>query len=356
MNERGLNITKIKVLRAIISAVFIYFLIAYILSGRGPKPSIANLIEFIFLVGFVSIMFIGHGFISVYFQRLGEKPIPAFWVRVAEFVVNLLYILLLSFLFFYLPMKTLYPGKIAPPDVLRLAHGIFILVGFTHYYLLERERSEQILSKVQLETEKVAKENFEARLLMLKKHLNPQFLYHSLKRLKQFVKEDKPKARLYLRKLSEIYRLFLHQVDQHVVSLRDERDLLQSYAELLQMEYGDQIEFINQLPEEEESFYLPSGLCQIILEDWIACLSNKEGLKLQIALKQQDQALVLSGKFSQPVALRQQESIRHIQRTYQLQTQGTCTPEISEGPDFSTISLPLFPAISPTPAELFGKD
>ena len=341
-----MHITKIKVFRAITSAVFIYFLIVYILQGRLPQLSIGNLVEFLFQMVFIAIIFIGQGFISAFFQRLGNTQVMAFGVKLAEFVVNFVYILLLNYCFFYLPLRMLYPGSIVPSDVLRLVYGIHLLVGLTHYYLLERERSQQKLTKVQLETEKVAKENFEARLLMVKKQLNPQFLYNSLKQLRQLVRGNKPKARFYLQKLSEIYRMFLHQVDQTGVSLKEEQALLLSYGELLKMEYGDRIGIINYLPEEEEHYFLPSGLCQVILEDWVACLSEKEELKLQVTLKLEAKALVLSGKFSQTATPHQGESIRHIRSTYQLHTENSCTPEIMEGIDYSTISLPLFSTIS----------
>ena len=342
MNNRQLHITKVKVLRAIGSAVLIYFLLGFILTGKPPNPSKLNFIELSFMMVFISIMFIGQGFISGFFQRYATKQFSALWLKSAEFSVNLVYIIFLNYLLFNLPLKLLFPDDIVPADVLRLVYGLHILVGFTHYYLLERERSEQTLSKVQLESEKIAKENFEVRLLMLKKQLNPQFLYHSLQQLRQLVKSDKQNARLYLRQLSEIYRMFIHQVDQSVVSLKEEQALLQSYADLLKMEYGDRIEIVNFLPEEEESYFLPSGLCQVILEDWVACLSDTKDLKLQIRLHQDEKILVLSGKFNQPATPHQAESIRHIRTTYQLQTEGSCTPEVIEGLDYLSISLPLF--------------
>lgn len=355
MNDRGLHITKIKIIRAIVSAVIIYFLVTYTLLGTIPPLSIINLVEFTFLLIFVSIMFIGHGSISAFFQRSENREMPPFLVKTVEFVVNLVYILLLNFIFFHFPMQLLYPDDIVSADVLRLVYGIHLLVGFTHYYLLERERSQQKLSKIQLEAETLAKENFEARLLMLKKHLNPQFLYRSLTKLKQFVKEDKQKASRYLRRLSEIYRIFLHQVDQNTVSLQEERTLLESYAQLLEMEYGSQVEIINHIPERENSFLLPSGLCQVILEDWVSCLSNSERLKLRIELQINNQALMLSGKFNQAFSPQQEETIRHIRKTYELQTQNACTPEITEGVDFSVFLLPLFQVAISGPSESLAK-
>lgn len=342
------HITKKKLGRAIISGITVYFLVAYILSGEAPGWdwfSVDGFLELFFFVLFVSVMFSGQGFISVYFQRFRKQLKLPLGIKLIEFVVNLVFILGLLFLLFYLPLKLLYPNNIAGADILRLVHGMFLLVGLTHYYLLERERSEQALSKLQLETEKLARENFEARLLMLKKELNPDFLYHSLRKLKQFVNRDKPTAHLYLRKLSEIYRLFLHQVDQPLVSLSEEQHLLRSFLSLVKMEYGGRVQLSDSLSAEEKDRFLPSGLCRVVIENWVSSLAENENQQLCISLKRQEEALVLQAEFKDGLKPDQQESIRYLQKNYELQTEGACCPEFQEDEKNVRVILPLISTI-----------
>ncbi len=89
--------------------------------------------------------------------------------------------------------------------------------------------------KAQIENLRLQSENIEAKFELLKKQVNPEFLYYCLDTLQKMVKSDDPKTEVYILKLADVYRQILKK-NKNIVTLKEELDFLETY--LFLMNYG----------------------------------------------------------------------------------------------------------------------
>ena len=110
--------------------------------------------------------------------------------------------------------------------VLAVYEGIFF---FTKY------------RQARLDRERLAKENMQSQLGVLKQQMNPHFLFNSLNTLVNVIPEDSRKATLFTQRLAAVYRRILEWRHKEVIFLSEEVAALQDYVFLMQTRFEDKL-------------------------------------------------------------------------------------------------------------------
>jgi hypothetical protein len=143
-----------------------------------------------------------------------------------------------------------------------LAYGAIIgLAHSVHFYRRYREREHRALA---LEST-LAK----ARLKALQTQLQPHFLFNSLNAIVTLVRRDPRLAETTLMSLSDLLRLTLSQSDKQEVTLREELQFVQHYAEIQQTRFGERLHFERDIEPAALDCLVPTLLLQPLIENAI---------------------------------------------------------------------------------------
>ncbi len=139
-----------------------------------------------------------------------------------------------------------------------------------------------------MENERLRNANLNAEMALLKAQLNPHFFFNALSSLSAVVREDPAKAQNYISHLSRVYRYSLKQADVHLVSLKEELDAVNSYAELMKMRYEDAFVFVMQESAGYHQCQLPHMSLQPLVENALKhnVASLKKPLRVQVKVEQ----------------------------------------------------------------------
>ena len=126
-----------------------------------------------------------------------------------------------------------------------------------------RRRIHLLLEAVRQETVMKEKARFDA----LKAQIHPHFLFNTLNaiRWKASINEDHEVADILLNLgvlLSETYKN-----DQELETLRDAVHTLEAYGRIMQVRFGNQVEFFFVIPEELEEYLIPRFCLQPLVEN-----------------------------------------------------------------------------------------
>lgn len=137
-------------------------------------------------------------------------------------------------------------------------------------------------------------ENMEAKFELLKRQINPHFLFNSLNTLRTMVRSGDRASEEYILHLSDMYRQILNKRDSSFASLKEELDFLDSYLFMLRVRHkeGLQVE-INVDPDSVESS-LPTFSLQLLVENCIKhnIVSASKPLHVVISLPSKDEIRV----------------------------------------------------------------
>jgi len=93
-----------------------------------------------------------------------------------------------------------------------------------------------------IEKERLAKENMQSQLSVLKQQMNPHFLFNSLNTLVNIIPEDRRKATLFTQRLSAVYRRILEWRHKELITLEEESAAVQDYVFLMQTRFEDKLQ------------------------------------------------------------------------------------------------------------------
>ncbi len=106
-----------------------------------------------------------------------------------------------------------------------------------------------------------------AELELLKEQLNPHFLFNSLSSLSGVVREDPALAQQYIKHLSKVFRYSLDKPANNLVTVADELQMINSFAQLLKMRLEDSFSLTVAISEDYLNFQLPHLSLQPLLEN-----------------------------------------------------------------------------------------
>jgi len=90
-----------------------------------------------------------------------------------------------------------------------------------------------------ISTEKLAKQNFQSELSLLKNQINPHFLFNTLNNIDSLIKSNAEKASETLVKLSEILRYMIYDTNVEKVQLSNEIKHIESYIDLQKIQFAN---------------------------------------------------------------------------------------------------------------------
>jgi hypothetical protein len=89
------------------------------------------------------------------------------------------------------------------------------------------------------ETQKLARENLQSELALLKNQINPHFLFNTLNNIDSLIKSNTEKASETLVKLSDILRYMIYDTNVAKVQLSDEIRHIESFIDLQKIQYAN---------------------------------------------------------------------------------------------------------------------
>ncbi len=121
----------------------------------------------------------------------------------------------------------------------------------------------------QLISEKLKKENIQAKLESLKNQVNPHFLFNNLNILTVLIDNNKSQAKEFVEKFAEVYRYLLKSKDKELARVETELEFINSYLYLLKIRFEKSIYVkININPVFLDS-YIPPLALQLLIENAI---------------------------------------------------------------------------------------
>ena len=135
-----------------------------------------------------------------------------------------------------------------------------------------------------VKSEKLEKENLQARFETLKNQVNPHFLFNSLNTLMTYI-DDNPKAVSFVQSLADFFRYVLLTKDDEVVGIENEISILEKYIYLQKSRFGDNLEInINIVTDKINSFFIPPLTLQMLVENAIKhnVISKKKPLYVDV--------------------------------------------------------------------------
>jgi hypothetical protein len=134
--------------------------------------------------------------------------------------------------------------------------------------------------KIALENERLQVEYMKTRFMALKNQMDPHFLFNSLNTLRSLIKTDADKAGEYVQQLSYVFRYTLQ--NKEIITLEEELKFTLSYCHLMQIRYGDSLQFIRQVDEKYYTHSIVPLSLQTLVENAIKhnVATNKQPLSI----------------------------------------------------------------------------
>jgi hypothetical protein len=119
------------------------------------------------------------------------------------------------------------------------------------------------------ETSRLQNTYQKSRLLVLKRQINPHFLFNCFNTLSSLINEDSHEAEKFLDEMTRVYRYLLKGENEQLVTLSEELHFIQSYLYLNQTRFGNALQVKIDVAKVDMTKRLPPLSLQVILENII---------------------------------------------------------------------------------------
>lgn len=131
------------------------------------------------------------------------------------------------------------PGVSQPPLTYKIVMAytlvVLVLAIYEGVFFFTKYRQSS------LDRERLAKENMQSQLAVLKQQMNPHFLFNSLNTLVNVIPEDSHKATLFTQRLSAVYRRILEWRHKELITMEEEMAAVKDYVFLMQTRFEDKL-------------------------------------------------------------------------------------------------------------------
>lgn len=121
--------------------------------------------------------------------------------------------------------------------------------------------------QILLENERLTVDNIRIRYEVLKNQVDPHFLFNSLNTLDGLIGIDVNRAHEYVQNLSQVFRYAIG--NKEIVSLDDELNFTESYAHLMKIRYGENIQIEYNIAARYRNWYIMPISLQLLVENAI---------------------------------------------------------------------------------------
>ncbi len=155
--------------------------------------------------------------------------------------------------------------------------SLIVLLVFTSIIFIIRLRERRLQKTALLEQESISAQ-FEA----LKSQINPHFLFNTLNTLIAVIEDNPQTAVSFVEQISDFYRKILQYREQKLISLSEEMSLVTSFSYLLKERFGDSLQIITDI-DNEEGYIIPFSI-QMLLENAVKhnVISSEKRLTISI--------------------------------------------------------------------------
>lgn len=130
-----------------------------------------------------------------------------------------------------------------------------VLVIHTYFIYLINKKEKQNLKQIGVEAS--------LKYQQLKSQISPHFLFNNISVLTGLIEEDQDKAVKFSEDLAKVYRYFLDQETQDLVTLKNELSFANKYIALLKVRFENALQFKNNVEDIEGFYVLPMALQQV---------------------------------------------------------------------------------------------
>lgn len=155
------------------------------------------------------------------------------------------------------------------------------------------------LYDAQIHVTKIEKEKKESELLLLKSQIDPHFLFNNLNTIDSLIDSNPKSAKIYLNKLSTLYRYLISNKDFEVVPLHDELEFAKNYMYLIESRFGDAYLFeIKNEIENPADFLIPPGALQTLLENIVKHNHGNSASPIKTNIKITEDSITVSNNIN----------------------------------------------------------
>ncbi|GEP97434.1 sensor histidine kinase [Chitinophaga cymbidii] len=197
----------------------------------------------------------------------------------------------------------------------------------------------------QVQTERLMRENIQAKYDALRNQIEPHFFFNSLSVLTNLVYKSADLSAEYITQLAKIYRYILDKKFENLVSIQTELDFLESYLFLISIRHQNSIVFSEEIEEKvKEKGMIPPATLQMLVENAIKHNRFSSNDPLKITIKSEDGFLLISNPLKTK-ALREMSpgiGLDNIRKRYELASNSSI--EILESVDYFIVKIPIITA------------
>lgn len=209
------------------------------------------------------------------------------------------------------------------------------IIYFIVFYLNLLYEKQHALTEI----EQLKKEKLEAQLDSLKQQISPHFLFNSLSTLRTMVTDESSKV--YINKLSNVYRYLLSLSDSNLTSLKEELDFIESYLHIVKERFEEAIEVSVNISAEALQLQVPPLVLQLLIENAIKhnVISFEDPLKIEIFDK--EKMLFVRNNYQPKSSVEKStgKGLQNIKKRYEYLSEQEI--EIAIKDDYFTVKLPL---------------
>jgi two-component system LytT family sensor kinase len=180
-------------------------------------------------------------------------------------------------------------------------NGLTIMALLSAFYLASNRRAYYQLSEIQIETERLEKENAQAKFTALRNQVSPHFLFNNFSILTSLIETDPALSIQFISRLSKAYRYILEQSDHERIILKKELDFLKTYIFLLNTRFDDKLRVSIDLSEHDAGHYSVAPLTlQLLIENAVKHNQMSAEAPLKVFIYIESNYLIVSN----PIQLR----------------------------------------------------
>lgn len=202
-----------------------------------------------------------------------------------------------------------------------------------------REQVEQEKFNIELKTI-TQKENATAtELEVLKKGLNPHFLFNSLSSLKILVKRHPDTATHFAESLSNIYRYMIKYESNNLTKIKDEIQFTKDYIRLKKIRFGGAIDYKITIEESLYEELIPPVSIQLLVENCIKHTIILESAPLFIEIFDKNDYIVVVNNYNPRISAEDSNGmgLSNLEKRYSFLTDKPCSFFVAKDRFFARI-------------------
>jgi LytS/YehU family sensor histidine kinase len=133
-----------------------------------------------------------------------------------------------------------------------------------------------------------SRQRAEHQLAALKNQINPHFLFNSLNSIASLIRINPEKAEEVTEDLAELFRYSLQAGKQHVTTLQNELESVQTYFRIEKARFSEKIELKTTIPQSLYMIHLPSLILQPLVENAVKHAAGKMTEKCTIVINAEE--------------------------------------------------------------------